>query len=301
MKRIFFLGIIIGLLVISCATIPDSSKTPKSPIINIESEWDGRELIFCKSNNSYQKYFMMAGWKKMKNYTSLPYEALVGKKGVVEGMLVDKRGFRFWIVNLDDGTKIIKKDFDDLKWGFINKTCFIDELENATELINEYVWLNKIKGKDFRNDEKPYIYRNILNDGENQWTTFERLQKVKVIDALPFNYGNSYSGIPIYLKILADNGETGFIRYGTSKMGIQSRMVHYFQTNPIKKEWDKDIINLIKSQKIKIGMTKEQVLISWGEPDSKNRSVGSWGVHEQWVYGKKYLYFENNKLTSFQD
>ena len=45
----------------------------------------------------------------------------------------------------------------------------------------------------------------------------------------------------------------------------------------------------------------QMALESWGQPDDINRSVGSWGVHEQWVYGDEYLYFENGKLTSWQD
>ena len=43
------------------------------------------------------------------------------------------------------------------------------------------------------------------------------------------------------------------------------------------------------------------VRASWGKPDDINRSVGPWGVHEQWVYGYKYLYFEDGSLTSWQD
>ena len=58
---------------------------------------------------------------------------------------------------------------------------------------------------------------------------------------------------------------------------------------------------LIVAEKIKIGMTKAMVKDSWGEPEDINRTVGSWGVHEQWVYGSNYLYFENGKLTSWQD
>lgn len=59
---------------------------------------------------------------------------------------------------------------------------------------------------------------------------------------------------------------------------------------------------LIVSGKIRLGMTAEQVQQSWGKPKDINRSVGSWGVHEQWVYyGNKYLYFENDILTSWQD
>ncbi len=64
----------------------------------------------------------------------------------------------------------------------------------------------------------------------------------------------------------------------------------------------RDIQQLINSREIRLGMTKEQVLLSWGKPASINRSVGTWGVNEQWCYGSKtYLYFENAILTSFQD
>jgi hypothetical protein len=68
------------------------------------------------------------------------------------------------------------------------------------------------------------------------------------------------------------------------------------------KKWGKRIFNAIKDRKVVIGMTKEQVLLSWGYAHV-NRTVGKWGTHEQWVYGENgpYVYFENDKLTSFQD
>jgi len=62
---------------------------------------------------------------------------------------------------------------------------------------------------------------------------------------------------------------------------------------------------------IRLGMSDTQVgemLVGWIR--SVNRSVGSWGVHEQWVYKPygdelisawKYLYFENGVLVSFQE
>lgn len=55
------------------------------------------------------------------------------------------------------------------------------------------------------------------------------------------------------------------------------------------------------------GMTKSMFCEFMNKPDDINRTVGSWGVHEQWVYnttisGKtEYYYFENGKLTSWQD
>lgn len=59
----------------------------------------------------------------------------------------------------------------------------------------------------------------------------------------------------------------------------------------------------IIDRKIWLGMTDDMALESWGLPDKNNRSVGSWGVHEQWVYERKdtYLYFENGILKSWQD
>jgi len=52
---------------------------------------------------------------------------------------------------------------------------------------------------------------------------------------------------------------------------------------------------------LSIGLTTQDVLEHMGHPNSINRSTGSWGVHEQWVYAYKYLYFENGILTSWQD
>jgi len=50
-----------------------------------------------------------------------------------------------------------------------------------------------------------------------------------------------------------------------------------------------------------LGMTEEMAVVSLGYPDKKNRSVGSWGVHEQWIFNGLYLYFENGKLNSYQE
>jgi len=72
------------------------------------------------------------------------------------------------------------------------------------------------------------------------------------------------------------------------------------------KGYSDSTINNILNGTVRIGMTEEQVIYSWGRPDDINRSVGSWGVDEQWIYRRgdiksQYLYFENGKLTSWQD
>lgn len=71
----------------------------------------------------------------------------------------------------------------------------------------------------------------------------------------------------------------------------------------IRAKFGEEIADLILSHKVKLGMSKEMVKESWGTPSGGvNRTIGSWGIHEQWVYGsKRYLYFENGTLTTIQD
>ena len=59
----------------------------------------------------------------------------------------------------------------------------------------------------------------------------------------------------------------------------------------------------ILSGQIWLGMTTTMARLSIGSPNDINRSVGSYGVHEQWVYDSRnlYLYFENDILTSWQE
>ena len=62
-------------------------------------------------------------------------------------------------------------------------------------------------------------------------------------------------------------------------------------------------VSLIKDQKIKLGITSCELYASWGEANSINRSVGSFGVHIQHVYSEygTYVYTENGYVTSWQD
>lgn len=57
-----------------------------------------------------------------------------------------------------------------------------------------------------------------------------------------------------------------------------------------------------------IGMSKTELLLSYGVPNDINTTTSFWGVNEQWVYNKNiygisaiYVYLDNNKVTSYQD
>ena len=69
------------------------------------------------------------------------------------------------------------------------------------------------------------------------------------------------------------------------------------ESHPIITHWEQ-----IKSETVKKGMTSDECILSWGKPTDKNRTIGSWGVDEQWIYpNDNYLYFENGILTTIQN
>lgn len=62
----------------------------------------------------------------------------------------------------------------------------------------------------------------------------------------------------------------------------------------------------LRKRTIVIGMAEDEVILIYGKPAEVNRTVGSFGTHEQWVYPvddvkNEYFYFENGKLTAWQD
>lgn len=79
----------------------------------------------------------------------------------------------------------------------------------------------------------------------------------------------------------------------------------FYVSDPAKKtaKWGKSVLKAIHESKVMRGMTNEQAMTSWGPPNQINRSGGQWGLHEQWVYGDhgQYLYFENGRLSSWQN
>src|SRR5689334_1504424 len=74
----------------------------------------------------------------------------------------------------------------------------------------------------------------------------------------------------------------------------EKRCTEYLDSH---KDLEPEIRESILHKKVMIGMTIEQVEVSWSQPpERKNVTVGSFGRHEQWVYDSTYLYFENGVL-----
>ena len=82
----------------------------------------------------------------------------------------------------------------------------------------------------------------------------------------------------------------------------QEKKYNQEQENKNIKKYGKTLYEKLKKGYYWIGMTDNMALISLGHPNDINKSVGSWGTHEQWVYDDGfYCYFENGILKSYQN
>lgn len=90
----------------------------------------------------------------------------------------------------------------------------------------------------------------------------------------------------------------------------KNRRIEFIKLNP---DFSQNIKNAILSGDILIGMTKEQVIASRGEPVKVNKTTTIYGVDEQWIMfyetpfpwdegadKYQYIYFFNGKATGWQ-
>ncbi|MFV8332301.1 hypothetical protein [Flavobacterium sp. GSP14] len=83
---------------------------------------------------------------------------------------------------------------------------------------------------------------------------------------------------------------------------IQQKKISQEQEIKNIKKYGKMLYEKLKQGYYWIGMTNKMALISLGNPNDINKTVGSWGTHEQWVFDDGfYCYFENGILTSYQN
>lgn len=149
-----------------------------------------------------------------------------------------------------------------------------------------------------------------VTDINYEETGIKTLEELRIVDAEIFQRKKYTDSWENRVKLIFDNGgECTFDIYIDEK-GIPHINLNYnfFVENPYEKypDWLEEMWDKIRRNELWLGMTKEQVIVTMYDTDKKNRSIGPWGVKEQWIYfvtpnKNIYLYFENDELTSWQD
>ncbi|MBU1262014.1 hypothetical protein KJ640_03580 [bacterium] len=166
---------------------------------------------------------------------------------------------------------------------------------------------NTITGNDYGiycSSSSPSITNNIITENGTTSIAYYGIYNYSGTPIIDYNcvWGNGSGGSNNYDGCFAGPNDTGKeLEAEKKRQDIERLSKEIGISNVIITKWGKRVLKAIKEKKVFIGMTKEQVLTSLRKPDDINRSVGMWGVHEQWIYGNTYLYFEDGILTSFQD
>lgn len=92
---------------------------------------------------------------------------------------------------------------------------------------------------------------------------------------------------------------------GAGQADPNSSGATYWQREVVRQERGRRVSRATADGKIFIGMTAQEAQNSWGRPTKINQSLGSYGVHEQWVYERgnfrtQYVYLQNGVITNIQ-
>jgi len=264
--------------------------------------------LFESNNNALYKSVPS---KDINGFNVCDYEQLKCKSFYVNKLLPNNKAeFSWdknkWCLQLVETTSkdIVYLFFDELDnpFRYFLTTGYFEKLKK-TYIGKEYIY------KDFRweglnkEDNEGGLYS--LNDGTER-TDIPKDTRIKCID-MAIKSGGDNEIIAIMENSKYGKSYTRFCEienpdYGNKIQTLEAYNKDIARNKYIIKKYGAQNAKLIFEGKVKIGFTKQMCIKSWGEPEEINKTSGSYGVHEQWVYGTgSYLYFENGILTTIQN
>ncbi|MBY0011171.1 copper amine oxidase N-terminal domain-containing protein [Paenibacillus typhae] len=135
--------------------------------------------------------------------------------------------------------------------------------------------------------------------GKSYWVNFfdvnYRFQKVTIVDVLPDYNGN----FVLAMKLASGKVLKTYEMTGAEIISTLADKEEFLTADPYKTyKWSSKVWEDIKAGYVSIGMTKQQVELSWGTPESKSAAVGGGIRVETWQYvGYDYVTFTNGVVS----
>ncbi|MBD8498460.1 stalk domain-containing protein [Paenibacillus arenosi] len=131
----------------------------------------------------------------------------------------------------------------------------------------------------------------------NHFQGWERFNKLTVTDIVPD--GTLYT---VVFKHANGKMLTGYPMSTSEVTWLFTDQTQLLNYDPYKRyKWSKSVWEKIKNEKVSTGMTKEQVLMSWGQPRNTSYITGGNITVESWGYGSgsslSIITFTNGKVT----
>lgn len=284
LNKIKLLGAGFGLSIMlsACDSNNDDYANNEDTSLEVSEETDIQELERILEKNDYEQFLAKLqtinkskiGISKIEKFEDLGSE--------FAGRLLEEKEFDFIDLNYDNilNTGFIigeertiirdyRKNQIEIVLDDMEKNIRDNSFEVAVQLYNENIYIH-----DHADSHALYSYVLFLR-GQNNTT--HKLKKLQ--ESISPNYSGRMS------KEIKDTIVTSAGSYDNWKLV-------YYENKRTKS---------IKKSNISIGMTDDEVLKSeWGEPNKINKTESAYGIREQWVYDRGYLYFEDGYLTTIQ-
>nr|DAX65783.1 MAG TPA: SmpA / OmlA family [Caudoviricetes sp.] len=210
------------------------------------------------------------------------YSELVGKYYKIQSIYTAKykyEGTIYWV-------KLIGEDNHPFYLRFYKDTYIYDFITQGYYEKMKQIFV----GKEFYSIG-PTEYQKVDN---NEKVELPNRIKLKCID-IAVNIGENGPAFAVL-----ENEKYGKIKAEITKKQKLYMLISFSDYNKYLKKYGTKFGKYVAEREIVIGMNKNMVKDAWGDPDHINTTQGTYGVHEQWVYGKRYIYFKNGIVTSKQ-
>jgi hypothetical protein len=255
-----------------------------------ESDWVGLRLMILPQSKSLQHF----GYQELyqdadQAYTPLRYDDYAGRivrvRGIGHGRAANGEVFDEADLQLEDTKKIIHGD---LEQGCMNDVGPVSDLEKARKRYSaRTLWYSDdtLKSGDRKLKIKQYL-------------------PVKVLEIVP----GWYAPVPIRFIVQTKDGRRGYVDVHMSDTNVpaslqtRSRFEDTFlETDPRKTyAWTPKVWAAIESREVFVGMTAQQVRMSWGEPKETD-TLSRAGRLEKWVYERgRILTLKDDRLITIR-
>ena len=269
---------------------PVNNNWPRYKYLPI-SEWRGKRVIFLPEPGSLRKYGYQSFTGGSGQFGNPTYEEAAGKIGTIVAM--EPGQFPKVTVEMEESKRrYVGTVYTETPTGI----AFLDEIDQARkDLIGKTFWI--LSSELVTYDEASEKYGSVK---------VKKFSPVTVVDVV-VGWRNEE---PIRLILKSESGDEGYLDVNISGTNGSKMLVgfghidkHLSRVDPKKAyPWPKPIWDTIQDEKVALGMTKEQVKMSWGEPKSIAQTVTAAGKSEQWVFGSgAYVYFTGGVVSGIQN
>ena len=256
-----------------------------------ESHWIGLRLTILPQSKSLQHYGYQELYRDSdKEFVPLPYAEFVGRVvrvvSIEQGKGPDGERLDEADLQLEGDKKIIHGDIDQ---GCMNDVAPVSDLDAARKrYLGKTLWLSS-------DHLSTYDPQKDTSDSPAGQEAFQKIRvkqfsPVKIMDIVP----GWYASVPIRFIVQEASGSEGAAGYVDVHMSDTNipeslRAVGRFEdtfmeSDPRKKYlWSPKVWAALENKEIFLGMTDQQVRMSWGEPKEIHKLAGQ-NHTEQWVY-----------------